>query len=355
MIKVQAYTSGINTPSSIYRIRKYIKHLKIYEIEVDDYYPIIEKNADIPIIGNKYGYKKIFPIVIIWFLVKLLFRIPAIIRQHKYNILWLNRELLPGLVTLEPFLKKPYIFDFDDAIWLSKPYGKKSFKRIISEASYVVAGNEYLALEAKLYNDNVTVIPTSIDTDVIFPINKDNLKAKKITVGWVGTRVNFKYLYEIENELYEFMKDEQAVLKVVSSEKPNFKYLIENKHWYFEKWSLENENNFLNSFDIGIMPLSETPWEKGKCSFKMLQYMAVGIPVVASPVGMNNDIFRESNVGVLALKGEWCESLNNLKNYELRKTLGANARKLVQEKYSLYVNAKKYNDVFIKVMYEFAR
>ncbi|MFT6842376.1 MAG: glycosyltransferase involved in cell wall biosynthesis [Psychroserpens sp.] len=343
-MKVIAFTSGRNVPSAIYRIREYVAYLEKLDIEVDEYFPFVNKNSPPPFVPTGVRFKYIAPYIVFWFLFKLSFRIFPVLKHKRYAVAWLNREFLPGLFTLERFISIPYVFDFDDAIWLAKPNGQKSFKALCKKAAHVVAGNNFLANEALKYTDKVSVIPTSVDTTSIFPTN---FCGNIYTVGWVGTSVNFSYLYKIEDELYQFLNDTNAIFLVVSNVKPSFNQLIEGIHWRFRIWEKSEENEFFNEMDVGIMPLENTDWEKGKCSFKMLQYLAAGKPVVVSPVGTNVEIIEKGGCGLLASTGEWNCNLKKLfGSKETRSLMGKRGRELVCKEYSIEVNAVKIRAIF---------
>lgn len=332
MTKVIAFTSGKNTPSANYRIRQYIERLRARDIFVDDFYPFIDKNTPPPFIPTCIRQRYIFPYVLAWNAFKLSQRIPALIKQKNYDIAWLNRELLPGYYSLERFIDIPYVLDFDDSIWMGTPWGIKSFAKLCEHAHFVTAGNNYLAEKAKQFTDKVIIVPTAVDTAKITPLNRQN---EKFTIGWVGTSGNFKYLYKIEHELVSFIEDSNSMLFVVADAEPTFRLLKKNKNWVFRKWSLEDENDFLNKIDVGIMPLDNTEWEKGKCSFKMLQYMAAGKPVIVSPVGMNKDILDRDLIGFGAKDNEWENSLFEIfNNKEKRFLMGLNGRKLIEQEFS---------------------
>ncbi|TYK64718.1 glycosyltransferase family 4 protein [Colwellia echini] len=353
MFKVLSFTSGRHTPSSYYRIRQYIGLLRNNGVIVNDYYPVVDKNAPIPIIKHKIGYKIIFPIALLWFAIKLMFRIPALLNISKHDVLWLNRELLPGIPSIEFLFSKPYIFDFDDAIWLSKPMGNIAFETIVKNAAVVVAGNDYLGAKAREYNNNVEVLPTGVDIEKIYPL-KNNRTMEGLTFGWVGTNVNFKYLYNIEAELYDFFSKNNCVLLIVSSNKPNFFHLREGVHWKFRLWKLEDENEFLNSFDVGIMPLENNEWEEGKCSFKMLQYMAAAKPVIVSPVGMNKSVLSMGNIGFSAKDGEWTKCCSKFLDPILRAEMGLEAREVIEQNFSTQAISIKYANIIKKVCEDYA-
>ncbi|HEX7903829.1 MAG TPA: glycosyltransferase [Chitinophagaceae bacterium] len=224
------------------------------------------------------------------------------------------------------------MFDFDDAIWMTE--GKKQVSRKIEMSAMIFAGNEYLAEFASSYNKNVVIVPTTIDTEKLFPLNQP---PEKFTIGWIGTETNFEYLKTIYQPLKIFLSaNKETRLMIVSSHLPDF-LKIDNGQMIFKQWEAEKENQYINQFSIGIMPLTDTEWTRGKCSYKMLQYMACGKPVVASPVGVNNKLFREAEIGIPAKTGdEWIRAFTRLKSDSVFfKTCAENGRALVEKDYSI--------------------
>lgn len=338
--KIISFTSGKNTPSANYRIRQYIPYLKNNDIYVDDYFPRIDKNIPPPFFIENIKKRYIYPYAILWDLYKLSYRVSPLLKHKKYDVAWLNREFLPGHYSLERFLKIPYVFDFDDAIWMTSAFGLKSFEKLCANASVVTAGNEFLAYQARQFSDNVIVVPTAVDTNKIYPIPKN--KSDKFIVGWVGTSGNFKYLYDIEDELFEFISSTNSSMLIISDVLPKFNKMNLGHHFQFRKWKLDDENEFLNSIDVGIMPLKNSEWERGKCSFKMLQYMCAAKPVIVSPVGMNNEILSMGTFGYAASVGYWSEYLHKLyDDQHLCKSLGDNGLRIIKSNYATNLVANK--------------
>lgn len=273
-------------------------------------------------------------------------RLPLFIQQHNYDLLWLNRLIIHHQSFYERKLSKPFVFDFDDAIWLND--NPVSVNNAIQRAAMVFAGNEYLADYASRYNKNTVVIPTVIDTTSLFPIaNNHNM----FTIGWSGTFTNFKYLDIVKPAIHQFLKsNSDARFMVISSEEPPG-FLFDDKQYIFKKWSAEAENELLNEFDVGIMPLEDDDFTKGKCSYKMLQYMACSKPVIVSPVGTNAKILSEGRAGFGASSNdEWIDAFSRLKNdkaqYEECSVIG---REVVEKKYSVSVTTPTIADYFKKI------
>jgi len=236
------------------------------------------------------------------------------------------------------------VFDFDDSIWLNdtsdgnkklawmKRTGKTA--EICRYADMVTPGNEYLAEYARNYCRNVLVIPTTIDTSyhkpTIFRKNSD-----AVCIGWTGTSTTLKHFYTAIPYLSE--------IKKIFGKRVYFKVIANVTTWNQDldvnlvSWTKENEINDLAEFDIGIMPLPDDKWSRGKCGFKGLQCMAMGIPVVMSPVGVNTEIIEHGSNGFLAnTHEEWIQYLSLLiESKTLRDNLGSAGRKTVEDKYSV--------------------
>lgn len=238
----------------------------------------------------------------------------------------------------------PVIFDFDDSIWLNDTsegnqnlaWLKKTEKTadICRYSSLVTVGNQYLADYAKQYNKNVFILPTTIETDY----HKSTVTEKnpgRICIGWTGTTTTLKH-YDTAIPVLKRLKEKYG-------ESIYFKVVVNSPEWNRDidvklvEWNKVNEIYELCEFDIGIMPLPDDEWSRGKCGFKGLQCMALEIPVIMSPVGVNTDIINHGINGFLAdTDNEWFEYLCDLiDNKELRTKTGSAGRKTVEEKYSV--------------------
>ena len=277
-------------------------------------------------------------------------------RLKPFDFIFIHREASP---LGPPFFewvarylwKKKIIYDFDDAIWLSDPNEKGSFiarikwkskvARICSWSYRVSCGNEYLANFAQKYNDHVVINPTTIDTEYHKPKSTGD-KGDLLTVGWTGTHSTLPYLEGIIDELKEAYQKNAFSLKVIANRKPAFDFPQLN----YVAWTKDREIEELQGIDIGLMPLTEDQWSKGKCGFKALQYMALEKPVIASPEGVNENIVP--NGGVLVKeKGDWQLRLSELiEDKHLRESLGVSGRMYVKKHYSTESNANNFLYLF---------
>lgn len=263
---------------------------------------------------------------------------------------------LPVFENLFALCKKPIIYDLDDAIFIKEAntvnrlacFFKSASKipRIISKSGQVIVCNEYLENYAKRFNRNVTMIPTSVDTDK-FTVKDYALQKQKIVIGWIGSHSTACYLTQLAKVFPELAKKYEFTLKVIGS---NRKDIFPGINAVYNNWSLENDICEFQSLDIGIYPLPDNEWVKGKTGFKTVQYMSVGVPCVASRVGRNISIITSGVNGYLAsTQMEWIEKLSLLiENADLRKSIGLAGRKTVEERFSLKVNAPKYLEVIRK-------
>jgi len=281
----------------------------------------------------------------------------------KSDIIFIQKNLFPfGPPFLEKIIrflnkKKKIIFDFDDTIYLPpiSCQDNKIFMRfwddnlvskIISMSDFVIAGNSFLAKYASKYNKNITVIPTAIDTER-YDLKDYKKLTDEISIGWIGSSSTNFYLEQLRGVFKELGKKyNNLTLKIIGA-----KIRMNEIKTISKEWNLDSEVNDLQSFDIGVMPLTDDEWSKGKCGLKILQYMAVGVPAVASPVGVNKEIIQNGINGFLAgTDEEWIEKLSLLiENPELRYKLGMKGRQTVEKNYSVKVNAPKLKAVLKRV------
>ncbi len=334
-IRVVAITGGKNVPSRRFRIDALAPFLAKRNIELSELCPTI----------NSYPPSSHL-LRLPWFVAALMERLTLLYRSRGYDAVILQREMISTLPTLERLLPKPRVLDVDDAIYLHR--NGKAAEYAARSCSLIVCGNLYLAEKFSQWNSNVVVIPTGVDTEQLRPINNIN-NAESLIIGWIGTAGNYPYLESIEPALRKVLGAyKNARLQIISNQFPTFLQHL-GQQLDYRRWRPGIENDLLPQFTIGIMPLVDSEWARGKCAFKMLQYMAAGVPVVTSPVGMNRVILEAGEVGFSANSTQdWVEALIGLlDNSELASGLGANGRKLVEEKYSLKQVAMSWANVLL--------
>lgn len=239
------------------------------------------------------------------------------------------------------------VFDFDDAVFLgvngrTHPLRSTALRRVFAASNHVVAGNEWLA--GCVDEDvPVSVVPTCIDTSVYQPL-LDSKHDPIPRIGWIGTSGNFPYLEQLVGPLKSLRERYDFRFEICSDVED--RSLLSRLGGNFTKWSADGELAFLQSLDIGLMPLFDDDWCRGKCSFKMIQYMAVGCPSVATAVGMNNDVLRGNVGGLLVDKRDWISPLESLlESADERARLGREARKSALERYDTQVAIKAYERI----------
>ncbi|MBS0344089.1 MAG: glycosyltransferase family 4 protein, partial [Proteobacteria bacterium] len=232
------------------------------------------------------------------------------LRANRGDLRFLQKSLTATLCTWEPMLRRPFIFDIDDAVFLGNR--GDSSNKIAKSASVTICGNQFLAEHFSQFGE-VVVLPTAVDSELFCPSNKIDGNARRPVIGWSGSSSGFKYLYEIEGALQRLLAlHPDATLKIVADRAPAFKRLPAARVQY-EVWSERREVEALQEFTVGVMPLADDLWARGKCSFKMLTYMAVGLPVVVSPVGMNKEVLSHGSCGLAARsEDEWVDAISCL-------------------------------------------
>jgi glycosyltransferase involved in cell wall biosynthesis len=277
---------------------------------------------------------------------------------HKYDFVLVHREASPiGPPIFEwiiaRFWKKKLVFDFDDAIWIPAISEQNKFAlylkcfwktRWICKWSYkIAAGNEYLARYAGEFNTNVIIVPTSVDTSnrYHFLVNQNVVKP---AIGWTGSHSTMKYLEPVIPVIKELEKEKNFDFYVISNRKPGFEF----RSLKFIQWTEATEIEDLSKINIGIMPLEADRWSEGKCGFKIIQYLALGIPAVASPVGVNSKIIENKQNGYLCQnEDEWYKSISLLLDDSyLRKEMGRVGREKITREYSIQANADLFLGLF---------
>jgi len=278
---------------------------------------------------------------------------------RRFDVVFIYREMFPiGPAIVERLIaargRPPIVFDFDDAIFLPSVSDANRLigvlKRpqkvaaIIRSSDHVIAGNEYLAAYARRFSGAVTTIPTSVDTDRFVPAAPRPVRnapgGSDPIVGWIGSPTTSGYIRNLAPVLRRVRERQPFTLRVSGAGEP---FAIDGVRIEFEPWSLGREVELFNTCDVGVYPLADDEWSKGKCGFKALEFMACGVPVVAAAVGVNREIVEDGQNGFLAAtEDEWVDKLARLlADAALRRRFAEAGRRTVEDRYSLRVNAPR--------------
>ena len=287
-------------------------------------------------------------------------RVQALRRLPAPDVVWLEYEALPWAPwAVEKLLwpSVPVVSDYDDAVFhrydqhesgLVRQLLGRKVGRVMDASRLVTAGNAYLARHAVAAGASVVeVVPTVVDLDR-YSVRSRAARAQA-TVGWVGTPQTWKELGQpIHSVILPVLKAQGVVFRAIGAAMAPWA----GEHLRLVPWSEEDEVELIRSLDIGIMPLPDTPWTRGKCGYKLIQYMACGLPVIASPVGVNTSIVEHGVTGFLAeTEDEWREALATLlADPELRQRMGEAGRKKVEAEYSLQVWGPRVASMLMQVL-----
>ncbi len=316
-LRVAAFTGGAAVAAARLRVRQYIAPLAGLGIALHESWPSL---------GAFPPRQRILRPA--WLVGTVAQRLPQIAAGWLADITLLQREMVSTLSTLEPWTERPRLVDIDDAVHLHR--GGLAARRLAALADLVVVGNSWLAETWGQWNPAIEILPTPVDTDryVVRPA------PEQATIGWIGSAGNLRYLTGIAPALSRVVDRFPGTVIAVCSDRPP---LLPGLPVRYVPWSEEAEADFLASITIGVMPLKDGPWERGKCSFKMLQYMAAGRPCVVSPVGMNGELLCEAELGRSATTiDQWTEALSSLiADRTAAVRMGAAGRALAVRRYSV--------------------
>ena len=278
-------------------------------------------------------------------------RMADLVRVARYDLIWIEKELFPGLPAwaerMLSLCRVPYVVDYDDAVFHHYDLHRKSavrwllgrkVDRVMRGAATVVVGNEYLAQRARDVGARcIEIVPSAVDCRTYsIPERQENVPP---VIGWIGTPITSRYLAAIDEALAEVCRGDRARVVLVGAASKAVKRVEAE----IRPWSRGTEVSDVQSFDIGIMPIPDAPWERGKCGYKLIQYMACGRAVVASPVGANRSILAGEASGVLASSpDEWVQALSLLRDdAELRTKMGIAGRRRVEQSYCTSVTGPR--------------
>lgn len=272
-------------------------------------------------------------------------RFSDLLKQNDYDLVMLHCELFPLMPGwLERVLiRKPYIYDFDDAFFLKYRVGRfsiaspllgRKFDTVMAGAAAVTAGNQVLAAYAGQQNLNTQYLPTVVDTDRY--LARLSMRGSGVlTVGWIGSPSTANYLSELVVPLSTIGKEGPVRFIVIGGKAP----CVPNVTVVQLAWDVNTELDLINSFDIGVMPLLDDDWARGKCAFKLIQYMACAVAVIASPVGANVDVINGECGLMASTSQDWIDAFRTLRDQpDKRRHLGQAGRARVVSHYSLHKN-----------------
>jgi glycosyltransferase involved in cell wall biosynthesis len=332
-INVAAFTGNGSVPSARFRVRQYIPALSEHGVAI----------TEMPSRFGKYPPEARWPRPF-WLAGAVTEQLPLALKSRRFDAVLLQREIVSTLVTVEPLTGKPRILDVDDAIFLFR--GGRTARRLAQLADRIVCGNSFLAETFAHWNPRVTILPTGIDTERYVPAGLQELHDTCV-IGWIGSFPNLPQLLAIEAPLARLLRDfPHSRLRVVCDRMIHLPQLPADRVEYIP-WSEAGEVRSIQTMSIGIMPLRDSMEARGKCSFKMIQYMACGLPSVVSPVGMNADVLAMGHFALGATGPEqWFDALSTLvADADLRRKMGAQARRVAQERFSVAVLAPKLADL----------
>lgn len=276
---------------------------------------------------------------------------------HGYDYIFVHREGAPmGPPIFEWIIarlwRKKMIYDFDDAIWIPNTSSEnklaaalKAFwkvKYFCKWSHTVIGGNDYLCNYARQYNNNVVLIPTCVDMQRMHNKVKDHHEGQ-VTIGWTGSHSTIPYLDEIMDILQYAEQELNTKFILIANKKPE----LPLTNWEYIPWQEATEIDDLLKIDVGVMPLKDDKWSEGKCGFKLIQYLSLGIPAVASPVGVNKVIIEEGKNGYLCTtKEQWKAGLKKLvEDAAFRKQAGLSGHEKMLREYSIAANKDKFIEV----------
>jgi glycosyltransferase involved in cell wall biosynthesis len=337
VLRVTAYTGGKDVPSARFRVRQYIPALARLGIDIRERparfgsYPPAARSL-------RPG----------WGVLALAERLHAALGSRDADLTLLQREMLSTFATVERFTKAPRILDVDDAIWLLR--GGQSAISLARCCDMVICGNGFIADFFRGHAPKVVVLPTPVDTDRYRPAQ--GVERHLGVICWSGTSSGLPFLYGIEPALSAVLAaGPERRLRVVCDAPPQFRR-IPAAQVDFVPWSENVEVTAIRDAGLAIMPLDDSPWAQGKCSYKLLTYMACGLPIVATPVGMNRELLSSGTVGLAAsTTGDWVDAIEAILNSPAQAAqMGTTGRQVVVRHYSLSTLSPRMAEILCSVV-----
>jgi len=331
---VTALTQGACVPSTRFRVMQHLAYLRTQGLLVQH---LPARFGAYPPLGLARRAA--------WFPAAVTDAVQRVLATRSSSLCLLQRELVSTLRTVEHLIRCPLVFDVDDAIYLHRRGAQSD--AIARQARLVICGNRVLA-EHYAPLAPVVVLPTAVDTARFVPADPDSRPSP--VIGWSGTSSGFAYLDSIQPALARLLARHTAARLVVMAERPPSLSLLPKDRVQFVRWSVDVEVSVLQGFTVGIMPLVDDAWSRGKCSFKMLTYMACGVPVVVSPVGMNADVLSMGELGYgPRSQDEWVDAIDAiLTDAPLARRMGQRGRCVAEAQFSCDIIGPRLAELLIE-------
>jgi hypothetical protein len=334
-LDVAALVSGKDDPSSRFRVLQHVPRMERLGVRL---HPLVPRVTSYPPRA-----KALRPV---WGAAALLERLGMAAATLRRDMTLIQRTMISTFATFEGLCRGPRVFDVDDAIHLRRD--GKAARHVARLCDLVICGNDFLAEWYSREHRPVAVLPTAVDTERWVPAVDGGEPTN--TAGWIGSASNLPLLEGRSEEIGDFLRACPGWrLRVVCDQKPRLGSIPADR-WEFAPWSAKSEVSETARFSIGLMPLRDDEWARGKCSYKMLLYMSCGVPVVVSPIGLNADILSRGACGVGATSSkEWTDSLVSLaRDASARARMGSAGRAIVMSDYSQDVIAPKLARLLLK-------
>lgn len=331
MLKVAAFTQGIDIPSARFRVRQLVPQFRRHGMALHEY---AAARGSYP---PPQAWRRPF-----WLAGSVLSRLQQVVNARDAAVSILQREFISTLPSIESLARGARVLDVDDAIWLLRRGIAAGHLARLSD--HIVCGNQFLADYFGRYGKPLTIIPTAVDTTQFRPLAR--AAAARKVIGWSGTSGGYAYFAGIEGQLARLLqRHPDWILRIVSDRPPPFTQIAPHQ-LEFIRWSPHVEASSIQCMDIGLMPLDDTPWSRGKCSYKMLLYMACAVPVVVSAVGMNSELLAMAPVGLGVVDTGWSAALEALMHDPVAAAaMGQAGRTLVEQRFSLDIAGARWRQV----------